>query len=227
MAKFIRALGLLALAWIIAHPTTGQAQDEPAAPQAKAISVVEMLGLEWGLSVDQVLDLGYYTLEQMELEAKGQPFNASVYPEILHDIGQLILYFSTEDQLWRIAILGKGVTDGSGTAKELIARYEVIRGQLADIYGPGETFHHNTTDNPQQDFVLGAMQNGQAWHFSEFVTTDEHIQLGIVANTVVAGHYALYLKNTVLEEAVLARLEADRQLGANADDAPPKDGESD
>jgi len=138
----------------------------------------------------------------------------------------LILYFGTDDHLWRIAILGKGMKDGTGSAKELIARYDVIRGQLADLYGPGESFHHNTTDNPHQDFVLGSMQNGQAWHFSEFVTADEQIQLGIRANNVASGRYALYVKNTALEEAVLAQLEADRRLGAKVDIAPPAEGES-
>ena len=218
LAKTVGVLGTLTLSLGAMPPTDVLAQTESSAATTNASGLIGMLGLEWGMSVEQVLDLGFYTLETMEKEQTGQPYNASVFPPILHDIKQVILYFGFDDRLWRIAILGKNQKDRTGTAAPLIARYDEIRQQLADFYGPGEQFHHNTTDNPDPGFVLGSLQTGKAWHFSEFVAGEIHVQLGLLAGSVVAGHYALYLKNLILEEKVQADLKASQRLGADIED---------
>ena len=115
------------------------------------------------------------------------------------------MYFGFDDRLWRIAIIGRSHKDQTGTAKTLIARYDEIRQQLAEVYGPEEWFHHNTTERENPGFVLGALQMGLVWHFSEFTAADTHVQLGLFAASVVAGRYALYLKNMVLEEQSTGR----------------------
>ena len=217
VAKVVGAVAALTILFAAVSPTIVLAQESSGTPGAAISDVIDMLGLEWGLSSDQVFDLEFYTLQIMEKEENGQPYNASAYPPILHDIRQLILYFGFDDRLWRIAIIGRSHKDQTGTAKTLIARYDEIRGQLAEVYGPGESFHHNTTDRENPGFLLGALQMGQAWHFSEFTTADTHVQLGLVAGSVVAGRYALYIKNMVLEEKVLADTQASQRLGAGAE----------
>ena len=218
VAKVVGAVAALTIFFAAVSPTTVLAQESSNPPGAAMSDVIDMFGLEWGLSSDQVHDLDYFTLQIMEMEENGQPYNASAYPPILHDIRQVILYFGFDDRLWRIAIMGLGQRDQTGSAKALIARYDEIRGQLAEVYGPGESFHYNTTERKNQDFVLGALQMGQAWHFSEFTAADTHVQLGLRASSVVAGRYALYLKNTVLEEKVLADMQASQRLGAGAEE---------
>ena len=97
---------------------------------------------------------------------------------------------------------------------------------MAEVYGPGESFHHNTTERENPGFVLGALQMGLVWHFSEFTAADTHVQLGLFAASVVAGRYALYLKNMVLEEKVLANKKASQRLGAGVKEMIPEGGGS-
>ena len=47
---------------------------------------------------------------------------------------------------------------------------------------------------------------------------DPHVQLGLIAGNVAAGRYALYIKNLVLEEKVLADTQASQRLGAGAEE---------
>jgi hypothetical protein len=103
------------------------------------------------------------------------------------------LFFGFDDRLWRIAIHGHSRW-GDATGTELFARYEELRAEL---------------DRPDQ--LMGSMQLGQSWRFTEYRTETEHIQLGVRAQNVVAGYDAIYIKSLALEGEVLAGAEAYRR----------------
>ena len=86
VAIVVGALATLPILFAAVAPTTAWAQGSSGPPSTAMSDVIDMLGLEWGLSSDEVFDLEFYTLQIMELEENGQPYNASAYPPILHYI---------------------------------------------------------------------------------------------------------------------------------------------
>jgi len=207
------------LAWlgVASHAAPAAAQDGSRPPG----DLLSGLGLAWGMSVDDVLDLGYYDLAEMDPEpGHGIPYMADRYPRVLDDMSRLFLFFGYDDRLWRIAILGGGVRDRSGLGTALFERYDELNAMLAQIYGEGVQYHFrpaSLADDP--GFTLGSLQVGQSWHFTEYRHGDDAIQLGLKARHFAAGYYALYMKSAAMEEKVLADEEA--RAAAGADEARP------
>lgn len=66
VAKVVGAVAALTILFAAVSPTTVLAQESSGTPGAAISDVIDMLGLEWGLSSDQVFDLEFYTLQIME-----------------------------------------------------------------------------------------------------------------------------------------------------------------
>jgi hypothetical protein len=179
-------------------------------------------GLEWGMSLEQVLRSGI-RLEYGELQPRfGHEYLAFDLPQWLGDEGHVFLYFGYDDRLWRIAVHSKGYSDdGTGTA--LFARYDELKAMLAEAFGPGEEvreLHHSAVSEPKR--TVGTIQIGASWVFTEYQAGTEHVQLGLRARNLWTGYIALYIKNLEMEPKVLADSEAYKEaLAAGEEDPSP------
>ena len=177
-------------------------------------------GLDWGMSLEQVLETGI-RLEYAELQGQfGHEYLAFDLARWLGDEGQVFLYFGYDDRLWRIAVHSKGYSDeGYGTA--LLERYEELKAMLDSTFGPGEEvreLHHSAVSEPRR--TVGTIQLGASWVFTEYQSETGHVQLGLRARNLWTGYTALYIKNLEMEAKVLADAEARKSRLAAGEEEP-------
>lgn len=177
-------------------------------------------GLDWGMSLAQVIETGI-RLEYAEVQGRfGHEYLAFDLPPWLGDEGQVFLYFGFDDRLWRIAVHSKGYSDeGTGTA--LFKRYDELKAMLDASFGPGEEvreLHHSAVSEPRR--TVGTIQLGVSWVFTEYQSATEQVQLGLRARNLWTGYTALYIKNLEMEPKVLADAEAYKDALAAGEDEP-------
>lgn len=184
-----------------------------AAPAVAGEAIEARLGLDWGMSLQDVLDIDpEITLRDLCLEENdGRAFLVHGVRPWLSDIDTIRLYFGFDDRLWRIAINSKGIFDDDGTGTTLLARYDEVRELLVEEYGEGVANHHrddSAVTNPRG--YLGTLQIGTSWHYSQFDTEEVSVQIGLAASNVFAGRYSVYAKNLAMEAGVDAAALAHR-----------------
>ena len=174
------------------------------APAVAGKRIEARLGLDWGMSLQDVLDIDpAITLEDLCLdEDDGRALLVHGLRQWLPDIEGIILYFGFDDRLWRIAISSKGIRDdGSGTT--LLARYDEVRELLVEDYGEGVANHHRDQGAvADTSWYLGSLQVGTSWHYSQFDTDEVSVQLGLRAGNMSSGRYLVYVKSLVMEAGV-------------------------
>ena len=175
------------------------------APAVAGKAIEARLGLDWGMSLQDVLDIDpEITLDDLCLDKDdGRALMVHGLRRWLADIESIILYFGFDDRLWRIAINGKGMLADDGTGTALLARYDEVRELLVEEYGEGVANHHRDEGAvANHSWYLGTLQTGTSWHYSQFDTDEVSVQLGLRARNLFAGRYLVYVKNLAMEAGV-------------------------
>lgn len=176
----------------IAMPTSAGGQDAP-------------FGLEWGMSIEEVEELGV-TLSKSEEGKYGTQYDATNLPKVLSDVRLVTLYFSAGD-LWRVSAVSD-VFQNDPYGSSVKSRYEELRGLLEKKYGHGKRHHHVGDLWDEADQFLMGIRSGRNWHYTNFKNGDVFVQINVSALGSSDGVYVLIYENQNMKKDVEKRRKA-------------------
>jgi len=158
-------------------------------------------GLSWGASKEQAEALGVQ-LTAAGQDENGKNFVAKNLPKILSDIKIVILSFGFNNQLHRVAAIGKNI-DNDPYGSEVKKRYQSLSRLLTKKYGKGDVNHHQDTKvwTDADDFLMGLKQR-RSWHYTDFARDNITIRLGIHGSSRDSGSYILIYQDEDLKKRV-------------------------
>ena len=152
-------------------------------------------GLTWGMSADDVRNLGAQLVLRPGQTEYGVSFGATNLAKVLSDMEGALLSFGHKDRLWRIAAIGRSIGHDP-TGDRVVARYQEIAASLSDRYGRGtETDSRDLHMWKRHDEYVMSLSQGRASRYTMFHTSNIDIELSVRASGSDQAYYLILFES--------------------------------